>query len=207
MGEPKPPVVPFEPTLEVGGVVALLPMLLGAAVTAEPTLLGAVAVLLPVALCPVVPLAGMFCMLPLLIEPEVAGMFCMLLLFMVPLLAGIACMLLLLGVEPSIAAEATGVEGLALVVLVELAGPPEVPAEPTEPELPKEPELAVEPAEPGLPALEPVLTASEVGVPPALPAEALVSLLPLLQATKPKDNNALAKTTVVFLTMGQISNL
>lgn len=195
--------VPFEPTLEVGGVVALLPMLLGAAVTAEPTLLGDVAVLLPVVLCPVVPLAGMFCMLPLFIEPEVAGM----LLFMVPLLAGIACMLLLLGVEPSIAAEATGVEGLALVVLVELAGPPEVPAEPTEPELPKEPELAVEPAEPGLPALEPVLTASEVGVPPALPAEALVSLLPLLQATKPKDNNALAKTTVVFLTMGQISNL
>ena len=124
--------------------------------------------------------------------------------------------------ELSIAAEDTGVallledgwvapgvpvEPTALALLLE---PTELalPVEPTELAPPTEPELVVEPVEPALPALEPVLTATDDGLAcvfALLVAEVL--LFPLLQATSPKDNNALAKTIiVVFLTMRDISN-
>ena len=43
VAEPKLPVVPFEPTLDVAGVDGVLLMLLGAPVAAEPTLLGGLA--------------------------------------------------------------------------------------------------------------------------------------------------------------------
>lgn len=200
--EPKPLVVPLEPTLDVAGVVCVLVMLLGAPVTAEPTLEGAF--VLFIVLPWLMLLEGAGCM-PL----EVAGTVCV----VVDVTAG-ACVagvvvVVVVVLEPSIAADATGV-AVEVVVCVDGCTAPCVPAAPLEPtELvpPTEPELVVEPVEPALPALEPVLTATEVGLPCVLPllvAEVLLSLP--LQATKPSDNNTPANKRVVFLTMNRISN-
>jgi hypothetical protein len=183
----------------VTGVDGVLLILLGAPVAAEPTLLGGLALfmVLPIEAAP----------------PEVAVPFVAGVVVVVVVVPGVAAPLSLLGVvapllvtpllafEPSIAADVTGVAVLCVVVVVTAPWEPAAPAEPTELVPPTEPELVVEPVEPALPALEPVLTATEEGFPCAPALLVVVVLLLPLQATRPNDNRAAAKTTVVFLTM------
>lgn len=162
--------MPFEPTLEVGGIVEALLILLGAPVVAEPTLLGGLALFMVLPSLVIAPVLGV--VLP------AAGM----VVLVVPLAAGVAALdglalvagdiagvpLLptpLLLFEPSIAAEVTGVVVLGAVVAGVAPCEPALPFEPTELVPPTEPELVVEPVEPALPALEPVLTATEEGFP------------------------------------------
>lgn len=192
-------------------------MLLGAPVVAEPTLLGGLALFMVLpTLDAVPPVVGAGFVVVLFVagavvlgiaEPGVAVFAGAAVAGAAPFIDGLPLLPTpLLALELSIAADVTGVAVLGAVVAGAAPWEPAPPFEPTELVPPTEPELVVEPVEPALPALEPVLTATEDGF-PCVPALLVVDVLLLpLQATRPNDNRAAAKTTVVLLTMSQISN-